>query len=856
MWPDLTEYDPASLARAGSVMTSGDANTSTVLGLQYDSATAAYQNYPQSITTTGSNTWRTVRFEMSDAYFGGRQNGFADFRLYFSGKKLNVNRVWVRLPEGKAFPFTWTNATGGSALNWSQNANWLGGIIGQSDLTSTVRFFTGQPMPGGSVSISNNRTSQQFGVLQLGGTASPLVATTVTLSGNTFSLGGSAPAITLDATRSADLTYDITAPLTLLGPTQVSGDSDATFRLSGPIGGAGGLTKTGTSTLTLAAAATYTGPTTISGGTFSRLDWELQERIHDSYWSVTGVGKLKIVGTAKGNALSRCQLRLRSHRSHWPIPSRCAQRVPGLPGLFQGPFGPISWLRSIDEELDRGRSLTKALKNNQFPRNLWHRVVVVRVEPTPVLNPLFDSPNRPRTPCPQPMNLLRLFVPLFLLLSFMPVVPARGAEVRPRNVVVLYADDWRHDTLGCAGHPVLKTPNLDRLAGEGVRFTRNCVTTSICGVSRATLLTGQWMARHGNKAFQMFETPWAETYPGLLRAKGYYTGHVGKWHNGRFPAEHFDFGRSYMGTHWIKQPDGTPIHVTQKNEADALDFLQKRPTDKPFCLTLAFFATHAEDGNPLQYLPQPQSMELYKDVTIPVPANATEESWKRMPPFFNAKNEGRSRWANRFDTPEKLQSMMKNYYRLASEVDATCGRVLDELKKQNLLDNTLVIFTTDNGYFHAEHGLADKWYPHEESIRVPLIVRDPRMAAEKRGTTNDAFTLNVDLAPTILAATETAAPKTMQGRDFAPLYLAASSPEWRSEFFYEHAEVAKGRIPPSEALVRRDWKYMFWPDHNYEQLFDLTVDRQEENDLARDAQHAARLTEMRSQFTKLKAEAR
>jgi arylsulfatase A-like enzyme len=249
-------------------------------------------------------------------------------------------------------------------------------------------------------------------------------------------------------------------------------------------------------------------------------------------------------------------------------------------------------------------------------------------------------------------------------------------------------------------------------------------------------------------------------------------------------------------------------------------------------------------------------MELYKDVSIPVPPNATEESWKRLPPFFNATNEGRIRWGWRFDTPEKYQTMMKNYYRLATEVDATCGRVLDELKKQNLLDSTLVIFTTDNGYFHGEHGLADKWYPHEESIRVPLIVRDPRMAANKRGTTNDALTLNVDLAQTILAATETAAPKTMQGRDFAPLYLAATKPDWRTEFFYEHAEAANGRIPPSEALVQREWKYLFWPAANYEQLFHLTTDPREETDLARDPQHAQRLAEMRARFAELKAAAK
>ncbi|HLF92284.1 MAG TPA: sulfatase-like hydrolase/transferase, partial [Planctomycetota bacterium] len=181
------------------------------------------------------------------------------------------------------------------------------------------------------------------------------------------------------------------------------------------------------------------------------------------------------------------------------------------------------------------------------------------------------------------------------------------------NILVLYADDWRHDTLGCAGHPVLRTPHLDALARDGFRFTRACVTTAICGVSRATLFTGQWMSRHGNPGFDAWKTPWANTWPGILRDAGYWTGHVGKWHNGKFPAERFDFGRAYAGTHWIKGKDGKPVHVTRQNEADALEFLRGRPKDKPFSLTLAFFATHAEDQNPKQYLPQPESLELYKD---------------------------------------------------------------------------------------------------------------------------------------------------------------------------------------------------------------------------------------------------
>ena len=456
--------------------------------------------------------------------------------------------------------------------------------------------------------------------------------------------------------------------------------------------------------------------------------------------------------------------------------------------------------------------------------------------------------------------MLRPIVALSTFTALALAMPLASAATpsKPLNIVVLYADDWRHDTLGAAGHPVVKTPHLDRLAKEGMRFTHNCVTTAICGVSRATLLTGQWMSRHGNPAFAMFTTPWAETYPGLLRRNGYHVGHIGKWHNGTFPQDKFDFGRAYSGTHWIREADGTKIHVTQKNENDALDFLRTRPTDKPFVLTLAFFATHAEDQNPLQFLPQPASMELYKDTVIPVPKTSSDEDFKRLPPFIaNEQNEGRVRYHWRFDTPEKYQTMMKNYYRLATEVDATCGRVLAALRQQGLLENTLVIFTADNGYFHAEHGLADKWYPYEESIRTPLIVRDPRMPAALRGQTNDDFTLNVDLAPTFLAAAGIAAPARMQGRDLSSLYLASNAPAWRTEFFYEHATIKNIHfIPSSEALVRKEVKYLYWPDFQHEELFDLTADRAETHNLAAAPNQATTLASLRSRLAELKAAAK
>ncbi len=442
-----------------------------------------------------------------------------------------------------------------------------------------------------------------------------------------------------------------------------------------------------------------------------------------------------------------------------------------------------------------------------------------------------------------------------ILVSLFCSTAARGSD-QPLNILLLYADDWRYDTLGVAGNPVVQTPNLDQLADDGVRFINSFVTTSICGVSRASLFTGQWMSRHGCRNFKEWETPWEQTFPGLLRDNGYYLGHVGKWHNGDIPDDKFDFSRTYHGRHWYPDGKGGKIHVTQRNENDALEFLRQRPKNQPFALTVAFFATHAEDGHPDQFLPQPQSLSLYEDLTIPVPQNATQESWERLPDFFTEKNEGRNRWRWRFDTPEKFQRMMKNYYRLATEVDATCGRILEELKSQGILENTLVIFTTDNGYYHAEHGLADKWYPHEESIRVPLIIRDPRLPASKRGTTDENMVLNVDLAPTLLSLAGISSPQTMQGQDLAPLYLTKDKPDWRNEFFYEHPTLRSADfIPASEALVRKDWKYFFWPEHDLEQLFHLETDPHEENDLAGDPVHTEKLAKMRDRFKQLKAAA-
>jgi arylsulfatase len=456
-------------------------------------------------------------------------------------------------------------------------------------------------------------------------------------------------------------------------------------------------------------------------------------------------------------------------------------------------------------------------------------------------------------PLPSYRVIRLFFVAAFLILAG----PLQAAE-RP-NIVFLLGDDWRWDTLGCAGNAVVKTPHLDALAADGCRFTQCRVTTSICCVSRASLLTGQHMARHGIESFGKPLSPdaWAKTYPAILKAAGYHTGFVGKFGVGKLHASAFDFQRVYEGTHWMKDGLGR-IHVTQKNQRDALDFLKQRPGSKPFSLSVSFFAPHAEDRAPEQYLPQPASAKLYEGMTVPVPKNATEDAFKKLPPFLQTDlNEGRVRWKKRFDTAEKYQQFMTNYYRLCTEVDAAIGKMIAELKEQGVYENTLIVFTGDNGYFHGERGLADKWYPYEESLRVPLIVRDPRLPRDKRGTTSDALALNIDIAPSLLAAARCDVPDEMQGQDFSPFYLRQKPPEGRGEFYYQHPVIlGKDRIPRSEAVVRRDVKYTFWPDYNYEELFDLKADPLEAKNLAKDPAAGERLIEMRIALQALRRSAK
>ena len=444
--------------------------------------------------------------------------------------------------------------------------------------------------------------------------------------------------------------------------------------------------------------------------------------------------------------------------------------------------------------------------------------------------------------------------PLTLLLALL-IVPFAGlqaADTQKPNILFLIADDMSWHSAAFAGDPMVKTPNLDKLSHTGVTFNHAAVTTSICMVSRANFLTGRWLSQLGGA--RVAPENWPQTWPAQLRSAGYYGGHIGKVHVTGQNADGYDFWAGRHGYAWLNDGMGGKIHSIQKDTDEALRFLNTRPKDKPFFLQVAYTVPHAEDGDPKQYLPMPQEHSLYADDHVTPPETSAEEFWLKLPSFFReGPNESRHRWTKRFDTPEKYQSYTKDYFRLISGMDRSIGVILDQLKTLGLADNTVVVFTADNGYFLGEHGLADKWYAYEESLRVPLIVSDPRLPASRRGERCDDWVLNVDYAPTFCALAGIKPPDIMQGRDITPLVQGQTPADWRTDLLYQF-KWASENIPASEAVCSKDWKYIRWVATNTEELFDLRKDPHEKNDLSKNPANATDMTRLRERMASLKKE--
>ncbi|HYW78466.1 MAG TPA: sulfatase, partial [Thermoguttaceae bacterium] len=428
------------------------------------------------------------------------------------------------------------------------------------------------------------------------------------------------------------------------------------------------------------------------------------------------------------------------------------------------------------------------------------------------------------------------------------------------NVIFFLSDDQRADFLGCAGHPILKTPTIDGLAAEGVRFENAFVTTSICAASRATLFSGQWERSHG----YTFGTPPLKeelvdrSYPVVLREAGYRTGFVGKF-GVNVPKgsqqKMFDyFAPMGQRPYFREQPDGSLRHYTEIAGDRAVEFLGECPADQPFCLSVSFNAAHAVDGDKVNHYPYPKTEEgLYEDVTIPEPKISTDY-WKQLPDFFHDCMH-RDRWFWRWDTPEKYQRNVKAYYRMITGLDRVMGDVLKEVERLGRADNTVVIFMGDNGYYKGSRGFAGKWSHFEESLRVPLVIYDPRLPAAQRGRVLKPMALNVDVPATILDLAGLPLPKTVQGRSLVPLVCDKPVGEWRTDFFCEHL-MNNARIPKYEGVRGERYVYARYFEHpdDGEFLHDLHTDPDELKNFVADPAYSEVLAKMRRRCDELRDE--
>lgn len=430
----------------------------------------------------------------------------------------------------------------------------------------------------------------------------------------------------------------------------------------------------------------------------------------------------------------------------------------------------------------------------------------------------------------------------FLLSSTVAGVGRAAAPPARPNIIFVLIDDLRYNALGCTGHPFVRTPNIDRIAAEGVNFRNSYVTTSLCSPSRASFLTGRYVHSHGIKdngdnsalSHQLL------TWPRLLRDAGYETGYVGKWHMGTdaTPRPGFDRWVSFPGQGQYVDPrmniDGKDTqargYITDLLNEQAIDFIDRK-REKPFALYLAHKAVHGP------FTPAERHQNLYmnqrvarepsvKDTLVGKPAlERTLAAVNKQEP---------ARKAGMAAGPASNDELVKNQLRCMKSVDEGIGLIFQMLQKNDQLDNTLILFTSDNGYLWGEHGLGDKRASYEESIRIPMIARYPALI--QPGTKLDYFALNVDVAPTMVELAGLKPPKDVRGRSLLPL-LKGDSRGWRRSFLAEYFEEPQyPRIPSYQCLRGERWKYTHYVDlPDADELYDVKADPYEMDNLARNS---------------------
>ena len=468
-------------------------------------------------------------------------------------------------------------------------------------------------------------------------------------------------------------------------------------------------------------------------------------------------------------------------------------------------------------------------------------------------------------------------IALSLLFSLLLASPAssfgqgsRGATgaIRP-NIVFVLIDDLRWDELGCTGHPFIKTPNIDRIAREGAMFRNAFMTTPLCSPSRASFLTGQYAHKHGitDNVDRSAASHRLVTFPALLHESGYETAFIGKWHmgNDETPRPGFDRWVSFKGQGTYLNPDinenGKSVkpsgYITDILNGYAVEFI-KRKHPKPFLVYLAHKAIHPEvtqnnDGSvnladSERFVPAVRHRNFFEGKMIPRRPNYGRAPVGK-PALERRIGDLPALGAKTVTRDEAILGRQRSLLAIEDGV----GEILKVLKETGQLDNTIIVFASDNGYFYGEHGLSvERRLAYEESIRMPLLVRYPKLI--KPRTVRDEFVLNIDLAPTLLSLAGVSIPSAMQGRSVEPL-LKGSRPPWRNSFLVEYySDKVFPRISRMgyKAVRNSRWKYIHYLElQGMDELYDLKTDPYETKNLIDQPRAKRALREMKQEMARL-----
>jgi arylsulfatase A-like enzyme len=436
-----------------------------------------------------------------------------------------------------------------------------------------------------------------------------------------------------------------------------------------------------------------------------------------------------------------------------------------------------------------------------------------------------------------------------LLLGLVPLIGVTAHAQKP-NILILFADDQRADALGCSGNSYIKTPNIDKLAAEGVRFTNNYVMGghhgAISAPSRAMLLTGKSL-------YNVYDVlDGVKTMPMFLAEQGYETFGTGKWHNGgrSFEAsfqkgdnvflggmcDHYNVPcRSLGPDRKLSEPvtKGFSTDVFADAAINYLNSYSGGKKDKPFFCYVAFTAPHDPRS------PRKDYIGMYPDETIPLPGN-----YKKYHPFefdnMLVRDENLAPWPR---TPEIIQASLADYYALISHLDSRVGDIIETLKKEGLFDNTIIIYAADNGLAIGSHGLLGKQDLYEHSMKVPLIIRGPGIPENK---VSDALVYLYDLYPTIAHLCSLPEPEGVNGKDITEVIMGKTDGV-RSSLFTVYRNTVR-------AVRDGEWKIIRYPERHYTQLFNLKNDPLEINNLAVSEKYRQKVDEMMKLLSKWQKE--